>query len=59
MYFVIFGLLFFAGLAMMIREGFWSNTLNVIAIVLSGIAAFGLYQPLTIWLDEKTDGSYT
>ncbi len=59
MYYVIFGLLFFAGFAMMIREGFWSNTLNVIAIMLSGIAAFGLYQPLTIMLDEKTEGSYT
>jgi hypothetical protein len=59
MYYVIFGLLFFAGFAMMIREGFWSNTLNVIAIMLSGLAAFGLYQPLTIMLDEKTDGSYT
>ena len=50
---------FFATLAMMVREGLWSNTVTLICIVLSGLAAFGLYQPLTVWVDEKTDGEYT
>ncbi|MEX2172358.1 MAG: CvpA family protein [Pirellulales bacterium] len=50
---------FFATLAMMVREGLWSNTITLICIVLSGLAAFGFYQPLTVWVDEKTEGSYT
>lgn len=59
LYYAIAAAVFFATLAMMVREGLWSNTITLICIVLSGLAAFGFYQPLTVWIDEKTDGSYT
>jgi len=49
----------FAALAMMVREGLWSNTLSLINIIVSGLVAFGFYSPLAIWLDEMTDGQNT
>lgn len=58
-FYVIAAVVFFATFAMMIREGLWSNTITLFCIVLSGLAAFGFYQPITVWVDEKTDGSYT
>jgi hypothetical protein len=59
MFYAISFIVFFAALAMMVREGLWSNTITLICILLSGLAAFGFYQPLTRWVDEQTDGSYT
>ena len=52
-------IVFFAAFAMMVREGLWNNLLNFMAILISGFAAFGLYQPLTILADEQLEGSYT
>jgi hypothetical protein len=31
----------FAGLAMMVREGLWSNTLSLFTIITAGLMAFG------------------
>jgi uncharacterized membrane protein required for colicin V production len=59
LYYAIAAIVFFATFAMMVREGLWSNTIALICIILSGLAAFGFYQPLTVWVDEMTDGSYT
>ena len=59
MYFAIVGIVYFATLAMMIREGIWSNTITLFNIVLSGLIAFGFYAPLTILVDEWLDGEFT
>jgi uncharacterized membrane protein required for colicin V production len=60
MYFwVIFGIVLFATFAMMVTEGIWNNVLNLISIILAGVIAFGVYQPITVMLDERTGGSYT
>jgi H+/Cl- antiporter ClcA len=59
MYWVIFGIVMFAGVAMMVREGLWSNTIMLVNIIISGLVAFGFYSPLVIYLDEKTDGEHT
>ncbi len=59
MFWAIYSAVLFASFAMMVREGLWSNTIALLNIIVSGLVAFGFYAPLTIWLDEKTDGAYT
>ena len=59
MYWVFFGIVMFAGVAMMVREGLWSNTIMLVNIIISGLVSFGFYLPLVIYLDEKTDGEHT
>jgi hypothetical protein len=59
MFQAIMGITFFAAFAMMVREGLWSNTITLINVLFSGVVAFGLYPPLTIWLDEKLSGEFT
>jgi len=59
MFSAIFGILFFAGVAMTVREGLWSNTLTLINILICGLAAFGFYPPIATWLDEQLSGQYT
>jgi uncharacterized membrane protein required for colicin V production len=60
MYWAIFGIVFFAGFAMTVREGLWSNTLTLISIFISGLIAYGFYGPLVVYLDEQvTDGQHT
>lgn len=59
MFWAIYGAVFFATLAMLVREGLWSNTISLINIIISGLVAFGFYSPITVFLDEKTDGQYT
>lgn len=56
---IILGAIVFATTAMLVRDGLWSNTLKLMQIALSGLVAFGFYQPLTVLVDEQTDGSYT
>src|SRR3954465_5715471 len=59
-YWVIFCIVVFAGLAMTVREGVWSNTLTLISIIVSGLVAFGFYSPLVAYLDEEaTSGQHT
>ena len=58
-YWVIFGAAYFASLAMMIREGLWSNAISLINILISGLVAFAFYSPLVIYLDELLNGEYT
>lgn len=59
MYWAIYGIALFAGIAMMVREGLWSNAITLVNIIISGLVAFGFYSPLVIYLDEMTDGRHT
>lgn len=60
MYYAIYALVLFAGLAMMVREGLWSNTIALVNILISGLVAFGFYSPIVVWLDEDiTAGQHT
>jgi hypothetical protein len=59
MFQVIFAITLFASIAMMVREGLWSNTIALFNIIISGLVAYGLYPPLTIWIDEMLDGKWT
>jgi uncharacterized membrane protein required for colicin V production len=58
-YWVIYLVVVFAALAMMVREGLWSNTITLINVIVSGLAAFGFYSPLAVLLDEQLNGQYT
>lgn len=58
-FYIITGIIFFATLAMMVQQGIWSNLITLMAIVIGGITAFGVHQPLVVMIDERTDGSYT
>jgi hypothetical protein len=59
MYWAFYGIVIFAGVAMMVREGLWSNAIMLVNIIISGLVSFGFYSPLVIYLDEKTDGEHT
>src|SRR4051812_30738981 len=60
MYLAIYLIVLFAGLAMMVREGVWSNALTLINVIVSGLVAFGFYSPIVVYLDEQvTDGQHT
>ena len=60
MYLAVYGIVIFAGLAMMVREGVWSNALTLINVIVSGLVAFGFYSPLVAYLDEEvTSGQHT
>jgi hypothetical protein len=59
MYWTIYLIVMFAGLAMTVREGLWSNAITLINIIISGLVAFGFYMPLVIYMDEMTDGRHT
>jgi Colicin V production protein len=59
MYWAIFSIVFFAADAMMVREGLWSNAITLVNILISGLVAFGLYSPLTIYVDEYFEGQFT
>ena len=59
-YWVIFCIIVFAAIAMMVREGLWSNTITLINIFISGIVAFGFYSAIVVYLDEDvTSGQHT
>lgn len=59
LYYIIFGLIWFATLAMMVREGVWNNLIALAQIILSGLLAFGFYQPLSTLLDSRSGGELT
>lgn len=59
MFLTIYLAVLFASLAMMVREGLWSNAISLVCILISGLAAFGFYSPLVIYLDEMLDGEFT
>ena len=58
-YWVFYLVVIFAGLAMTVREGLWSNTITLLSIIISGLVAFGFYSPIVIYLDEMADGEHT
>jgi hypothetical protein len=59
MYLAVYLIVIFAGAAMMVREGLWSNAIMLVNILTSGLVSFGFYSPLVVYLDEKTDGEHT
>jgi len=59
MFWAVYLATFFAGTAMMVREGLWSNAISLVNILVSGLVAFAFYSPLAIYLDELLDGEYT
>ncbi|MEN0111327.1 MAG: CvpA family protein [Planctomycetota bacterium] len=59
MYYTVVGIVLFASFAMMVREGAWNNLIQLFAILIGGVTAFGVHQPLVVWIDEQTDGAYT
>lgn len=59
MFWAIYLAVLFAGWAMMVREGLWSNAISLVNITISGLIAFGFYAPLVVYLDEMTGGSNT
>ena len=59
LYTILMGFVFFAAVAMLIREGLWSNLLTLFNVLFSGLLAFSLHGPVTIWLDESLKGEYT
>jgi uncharacterized membrane protein required for colicin V production len=59
-FWVFYFIVVFAGLAMMVREGLWSNTISLFTIIVAGLIAFGFYSPLVVYLNEElTDGQHT
>lgn len=60
MFMTFYVIIAFAGLAMMVREGLWSNMISLMSILLSGLIAFGFYSPIVVYLNEElTDGQHT
>lgn len=59
MYIAFYLLVVFAGTAMMVQQGLWSNAISLVNIIISGLVAFTFYQPLAIYVDEMLDGEYT
>jgi|GEM_PF-1009278 len=52
---IALGFMFFAGVAMTINEGLWSNTISLLCILLSGLIAAVAGVPLGILLLERAD----
>ena len=42
-----------------VQLGLWSNAILLAQVFMSGLIAFGFYQPLAVVIDEATEGSYT
>lgn len=59
MYYTVAGIIFFASFAMTVQNGIWTNLITLVAVVLGGLAAFGVHQPLTVMVDEQSGGSFT
>jgi len=60
MYWAVYGIVVFAGFAMTVREGLWSNALTLVNIIISGLVAFTFYSPLAAYLDQEvTNGQHT
>jgi hypothetical protein len=59
-FWAFFIIVVFAALAMMVREGLWSNTITLITIIVAGLVAFGFYSPIVVYLNEDmTEGQHT
>lgn len=46
---------FFAGVAMTVGEGLWSNTVNLLCLLISIPTALGMGLPLGVWMFEQAD----
>ena len=58
-YYGILAFTFFAGFALCIDKGMWSNTLMIINMLLSGLLAFGAYEPVATLAVEHGMEGYT
>lgn len=52
---VLIYFVFFAGVAMTVNEGLWNNALNLIGVMIAGVAGVCLGFPLGLVLQEKLD----
>ena len=60
MYWTVYAIVLFVGLAMTVREGLWSNAIALVNIIVSGLVGFGFYSPIVKYLDEEvTEGQHT
>ncbi len=50
---IILLIVMFACVAMLVREGLWSNSLTLINVVTAALIATGYWEPLATWLDEQ------
>jgi hypothetical protein len=53
---LILAVIFIAAMAMLAREGLWSNTLTLINVLAAGIFATNVYEPVSKWLLGKAPG---
>lgn len=54
---ILLGFVFFAGVAMSITEGFWSNTVLLLCIMLAGLFAILGGIPLGLYIVEQAEAS--
>ena len=52
---ILLAAVFFASIAMCWNEGFWSNTISLVCVIVSGIAATIFGGPLGVFVAEKMD----
>lgn len=52
---VLVGFLFFAGVAMTVNEGLWSNTVSLLCVMISGIAGALAGVPIGVMIIEQGD----
>jgi len=55
MFLAILLIIFFACVAMLVREGLWSNALTLINVVTAGLIATSYWEPLARWLDGQIE----
>lgn len=55
---IILLVVFFACVAMLVREGIWSNTITLLNVIVAALLATNYFEPLANWLD-KMEPSYT
>ncbi|MCA9247268.1 MAG: CvpA family protein [Planctomycetales bacterium] len=44
---------FFASVAMLVREGIWSNVITLFNVLLAGLLAINFFEPFADWIEAK------
>ena len=50
--------IFFASVAMLIREGLWSNAITLFNVITAALLATNLWEPAARWLETSVDKTY-
>jgi uncharacterized membrane protein required for colicin V production len=53
---LILSIILFVSLAMLIREGLWTNALTLVNVLVAATVATNLWEPLADWLDGQVPG---